>query len=124
MSAAKTLLVVDDNEITREGLGNVLRREGYAVTLAASGGEVLQYLRTQPQPDLILLDMLMDEGDGWGVLRAVRTASGLSGIPVLIITGLGIANDEWATSIGAAGLLRKPFDTPDLLAAVRRCGGM
>ena len=121
MSAAKALLVVDDNEITREGLGTVLCREGYTVGLIASGRETLEYLRTKPRPDLILLDMLMEEVDGWSVLKAVRTSPALGGLPVLIITSLAIATDEWAESLGARGLLRKPFDTPDLLAAVRRC---
>jgi CheY-like chemotaxis protein len=55
--AAKALLVVDDNEIVREGLGNVLRREGYTVVLAASGREALEHLQIQPCPDLILLDI-------------------------------------------------------------------
>src|ERR1700704_5886937 len=120
MNAAKTLLVVDDNEITREAMGTLLRREGYSVVLVASGHEALQYLRTASRPDLILLDMLMEDMDGWGFLTAMRADPAMAGIPVLIITGLGIANDEWATSLGACGFLGKPFDVPHLLATVRQ----
>jgi len=123
MDAAKTLVVVEDNEIMREGIGTILRREGYEVVLTASGQEALEYLLDTPHPDLILLDMLMDDGDGWSVLNGLRKIRALAGVPVLIVTGLSIATDEWAASLGACGLLRKPFDSPDLLAAVRHCCG-
>jgi len=121
MDAAKTLLVVDDNEITRAGLASVLRAEGYTVVLAGSGQEALEYLQTQEAPGLILLDMIMKDMDGWGLLKRMRADPAFADIPVLIITALGIANEEWARSLGACGFLRKPFDTPDLLAVVRRC---
>ena len=66
--AHRTLLVVDDNDVAREGLAGVLRRAGYRVLPAANGEEALQLLRAGPPPDLILLDMLMPFLDGWHFL--------------------------------------------------------
>jgi len=123
MGAAKALLVVDDNEITREGIGTVLSREGYTVGLIATAREALEYLRRMPRPDLILLDMFMPGLDGWAFLKEIQADATLAQIPILIITAMSIATDEWAQSLGAIGLLRKPFDTPTLLEVVRHyCG--
>jgi CheY-like chemotaxis protein len=118
-----TLLIVEDNEVVREGLAVVLRRAGYAVALAANGQEALAALRGGVRPDLILLDMLLPAVDGWRFLEQRRQEPALAAIPVVIMTGLGVAGPEWAASLGAAGLLRKPVATEELLREVRRCQG-
>jgi CheY-like chemotaxis protein len=117
----KTLLVVEDNEICREGLATLLRREGYTVVTAPGGREALGRLRGGFSPDLILLDMLLPAGDGWDFLKCYRRDPSLAGPPVIILTALGIASPEWATSLGAAGLVKKPIETSLLLQEVRRC---
>src|SRR5437867_8644043 len=65
----KTILVVDDDPITCEGLAAVLRPEGYSVVKSLSGKEARDYLSTEPAPDLILLDMMMPRHDGWQFLN-------------------------------------------------------
>jgi CheY-like chemotaxis protein len=60
----KTVLIAEDDAIAREGMAIILHREGYGVATAANGQEALEYLRTQPAPSLILLDMLMPVLDG------------------------------------------------------------
>src|SRR3954469_19063106 len=72
MDRSKTLIVVDDNEIAREGVGTVLCREGYTVGLIATGREALHYLRSCQRPDLILLDMFMPGLDGWAFLKEIQ----------------------------------------------------
>jgi CheY-like chemotaxis protein len=119
--AGRTVVVVDDNEIAREGLAVILRREGYRVVLVADGAQALALVRNGPAPDLVLLDMLTPTLDGWGFLQARRQEPALASVPVVITTALGIASPEWAASLGACGLLRKPIETPDLLGTVRRC---
>jgi CheY-like chemotaxis protein len=119
--AGLTVLVVDNNGSTRQGLALVLRREGCAVVLAADGEEGLAYLRAKPAPDLVVLDMILPGIDGWGVLAERQRDPSLATVPVLIMTGLSIASADWAASLGAAGYLRKPVDTEDVLREVRRC---
>jgi CheY-like chemotaxis protein len=83
----------------------------------------LDYLFHHLPPNLILLDMLLSRPgyDGWRFLARHRLVPALAAIPVVITTALGIASDEWARSLGATGLLKKPFDPDTLLAEVRRC---
>ena len=119
----KTLLVVEDNAIEREGLAAVLRQEGYSVIPAANGKEALDCLKGGAPPDLLLLDMMMSEIDGWQLLKMLRRRPELLALPVIIVTGLGIANLEWARSVGAVGLVRKPIDLEQLKDSLARVFG-
>lgn len=112
----KTILVVEDDDVTRAGFGMVLTDHGYMVGLAANGQEALDYVQGHGPPDLIVLDMLLPGVDGWHFLkrRDARTAS----VPVLIVTALGIASKQWAASLGAAGWLPKPIDLTVLMEKV------
>jgi CheY-like chemotaxis protein len=111
-----TILVVEDNDLSREGLTVALRKEGYAVVPVRHGQEALDYLKAGPTPDLILLDMLLPVLDGWHFLQKVSPPS----VPIIIATGT-ILTREWATTHGCAGFLRKPIATEDLLAEVHDC---
>jgi CheY-like chemotaxis protein len=112
------ILVVEDNDICREGLATVLRREGYAVVPLPNGRDALDYLEAGPPPDLILLDMLMPVVDGWHFLgRLPQTHP-----PVIVVTAT-ILTREWAQTHGCAGFLRKPIEPEELLAEVRGCLG-
>ena len=121
--ATRTVLVVEDNEIEREGIAVVLRRAGHTVALIGDGREALAHIRANPAPGLILTDLMMPVMDGWRFLEELRHLLDFSSVPVLVITGNTAIGPEWAEAHGCAGLLRKPFDTGDLLAAVRRCLG-
>src|SRR4051794_33552259 len=83
----RTLLVVEDNAILREGLAVILRREGYAAALAGDGQQALDYLRDNPPPGLILLDVFLPVLDGWQFLERLRGAGARLPIPVIITTG-------------------------------------
>jgi CheY-like chemotaxis protein len=118
-----TLLVIEDNELAREGMADVLTRRGYTVVTAADGAEALARLRGGLRPALILLDMLTPYVDGWHFLSERRRDPTLATIPVLITTGLIVAGPEWAASLGATGFLRKPIDDEALIREVGRCCG-
>ena len=119
----KTILIVEDNEIQREGLAVVLRKAGYTVLAAVGGGDAVAILGRVATPDLILLDMTIPPPDGWRIMAKRKRTPALASVPVIIVTGLGAAHEEWAQSLGARALLRKPVETADLLAEVRRCLG-
>jgi CheY-like chemotaxis protein len=122
MSAAiplgKTILVVEDNEATREGLVSVLRRQGYDAITATDGGAALALLAGGTSPDLIVLDMLMPSVDGWRFLKRVK-ATPHAATPIVITSGTCLS-DEWAADNGCAGFLRKPFDDAQLVAEIGR----
>ncbi len=118
-----TVLVVDDDEVVREGFAAALRHEGYTVVTAGDGHEAFGVLSAGLAPSLILLNMVMPGGDGWSFLSRRAQSPGLASIPVLIVTALGTATRDWAHSLGAAGFLQKPV-TPEVLAQeVRRYAG-
>jgi CheY-like chemotaxis protein len=124
--SGKTLLVVDDDPIQREGLAVVLRTEGYTVVVAADGLEAIEHLKQGAPIDLVLLDMMIPAPacDGWRFLEKRKHDPALASVPILIITGLAIANAEWAASLGAAGYVKKAVDPKELFAEVRRCCGL
>ena len=120
---AKMILVVEDNAIQREGLAVILRQYGYTVSVLANGIEATDYLQSGQIPDLILLDMMMPICDGWRFLTQRTKNPALASIPVIIMTGLGNASEEWATSLGAGGMVRKPLEVAPLLTAIEKVFG-
>ncbi len=123
--ANKTILIIEDNDTQREGLAHVLRDQGYDVLTAKDSFEGLRWLRSNPRPALVLLDMLIRQtsygGDGWAFMSRRQHDPDLSAVPVIITTGISSACDEWATSLGANGLVRKPIDGDEIFSAVRKC---
>jgi CheY-like chemotaxis protein len=120
MLLGRTILVVEDDEATREWLMLFLRREGCAVIAVGDSEEALAYLRAAQAPNLIVLDMLTPRMDGWDFLEQRRREPALARIPVLITTALGVASPEWAAALGATGCLRKPADVEALLSEIHR----
>jgi CheY-like chemotaxis protein len=119
--AGKNILIIEDDTLQREVLATELRQHGFTVVTAPEGSEALNRLPSGPNPDLILLNMLLPSGerDGWWFLSQRQRNPALASAPVIIMTSLSVACEAWATSLGAAGLLRKPFDVEILLAEVR-----
>lgn len=118
--ATQSLLIVEDNDVTREGLAIILSRQGYSIRGVATGEQAIEALRAE-KPDLMLLDMLLSGpgGDGWAVLNKIRRNPEWRSIPVIIVTGIGIASEEWAVSLGAQAVVHKPIDTDELLLQIK-----
>jgi CheY-like chemotaxis protein len=109
------VLVVDDDQGVRELVRANLELEGYAVREAASADEGLAVLEEEP-PDLILLDVMMPEVDGWEMLRRIQERFGVGSIPVIVFSGQ--VEEEavsQAATRGARGFLGKPFDLRQLV---------
>src|SRR6267154_258916 len=97
----KIVLVVEDNEVARDCLVNVLARQGYDAIAATDGGAALALLGGGVKPDLIVLDMLMPAVDGWRFLERIK-ATPHAGTPVIVMSGIGLS-PEWAADNGCAG---------------------
>jgi DNA-binding response OmpR family regulator len=119
--AGQTILVVEDDPITREGLTVILERAGYRVVAAKDGREALAHLRAKPPPGLMLLDLMLPVEDGWLLLDRRRRELALAAVPVVLVTAFGDGDPDWATPFDVAGYLVKPVDVNALLAEVRRC---
>jgi two-component system response regulator MprA len=113
------ILVVDDERAVRESLRRALALEGYEVELAADGEEALQLLDGRgPQPDAVVLDVLMPRVDGLEVCRRIRGQG--SRMPVLMLTARDQVEDRVAgLDAGADDYVVKPFALEELLARVR-----
>jgi CheY-like chemotaxis protein len=115
--SGSTILVVDDNGDQRDTLAELLGMAGYRVACAANGREALAYLRNNPPPRLILLDLRMPLMSGWEFRAEQRRDPLLAGIPVLVLSGGADLHGEVA-GLDAAGYLVKPTDITLLLAAI------
>jgi CheY-like chemotaxis protein len=112
----KRILVVDDEQISRDGVAEVLTDEGYEVAVAADGQEAIALLPSF-QPDLVLTDLQMPGLDGIGVLNHVRSISPTT--PVIIFTADTTINAKRrAEHLGAEDYINKPLDFADLLMRV------
>jgi two-component system response regulator MprA len=112
------ILVVDDERAVRESLRRALELEGYEVGLASDGGEALERLENNEQPDAIILDILMPRTDGLEVARALRRTG--SKVPILMLTARTEVGDRVAgLDAGADDYLTKPFALEELLARLR-----
>jgi CheY-like chemotaxis protein len=117
----KTILVVEDDPATREGLSMLLESEGFGVVTAENGREALQLLAAADvPPSLILLDLMMPVMDGWRFLAHRRRAAGpVEWPPVVLLSGL----DFISGASGVSDFLRKPVRPDEVVACVRRfCG--
>jgi CheY-like chemotaxis protein len=115
---AAQILIVDDDPDIRETLSELLQAEGYGCATANNGRDALEYLRTQPCPALILLDLMMPVMDGFEFRTAQLEADALRDLPVLVISAGGRAAQA-AKTLRAADYLDKPMDIGDLLRKVR-----
>ena len=110
------LLIVDDSEINRDVLARRLGRQGYTTAAAENGRKALEMVRTQ-KFDLLLLDIMMPELNGYQVLRHLKTDPHLRDIPVIMISALDDMDSiVRCIKLGAEDHLPKPFD-PVLLRA-------
>jgi CheY-like chemotaxis protein len=112
------ILVVDDEPDILLLLRFNLESAGHEVLLAADGMKALERIEAD-HPDAVLLDVMMPVLDGWGVLERLRDHPAHP--PVLVVTAYpSAANEERARSLGAAGFVKKPFETEALRAEVAR----
>jgi excisionase family DNA binding protein len=111
--AGPLILLVDDDERVRELVRVNLEFEGYTVREAGSAEDGLAAI-DDARPDLILLDVMMPQVDGWEMLRRVQERHGMGAIPVVMFSGQ-VDTHEQARERGAQGFVGKPFDLQQLI---------
>ena len=118
-TAPATLLIVDDEELNREGLARRLQRHDYAVAIAKSGREAIEMLGERAC-DLVLLDIMMPGMNGLEVLKFLRRVDSLIDLPIIMVTAKGESEDiVEALELGANDYVTKPLDFPVVLARIR-----
>jgi len=119
MDNSSKILLVDDSDVHLMIAENILK-EKYNVTTAKSGKDALALLsKSGLVPDLILLDVLMPDMDGWEVYNKIKGVGLLQNVPVAFLTSLdGEKEKLYASRLGAADLITKPYDSAELLKRV------
>ncbi len=114
----KKILVVDDEDDILHFLELVLREKGYDVATASGGHEALTKAQLE-QPNLILLDIMMPQMDGWEVLKLLRVDEETADIPVAMLSARTEAKDRvQGLQEGAIDYICKPFSLQDLLVKI------
>ena len=109
---AETILIIEDDKFLRELIAQKLIKEGYEISEAVDGEEGLKKIKEE-KPDLVLLDLILPEIDGFEVLTRIKEDPALSLIPVIILSNLGQKEDvERGLKIGAVDYLIKAHFTP------------
>ncbi|MFM7424528.1 MAG: PleD family two-component system response regulator [Elainella sp.] len=112
------ILVVDDLEDNLFLLQTVLEAEGYKVDTANSGQSALLKVKAAP-PDLILMDLMMPDMNGYEVTRQIRQDQELPFVPILLITAHEESNALRGLALGANDFIRKPIEFDTLLARIQ-----
>jgi DNA-binding response OmpR family regulator len=120
MAKETHILYIEDERATFDLVNQALKPLGYRVVRASSGQQGLAMMKKQ-KPDLLLLDLMMPDVNGWDVYRAVKTDETLADIPVIVITARLSENERSviADLPKADGYIVKPFDVEQVIQTVR-----
>ena len=116
----KKIMVVEDERDVVELLKFILEKDGYSVTPAYNGREAMEFLGLTPStvphviPDLMILDIMMPEVDGYTLQNKMMVAEETKSIPIIILTAKGQMRDLFGMASNVAAYIEKPFD-PQLL---------
>ena len=113
------ILIVDDIPKNLQVLSNILNIEGYQISFASNGKQALSILETTI-PDIILLDIMMPEMDGFEVCKLIKSNSFTQNIPIIFLTGKADTDDiVKGLKLGAVDYITKPFNSAELLSRIR-----
>lgn len=113
------VLVVEDDPALGDVMLTALKDEGLDAKLARDGDEAMRFV-DDLAPSCMVLDLMMPKRDGFSVLRELRADGRISRLPVIVVTAIfGLSERLYATELGAADYVTKPFDLDDLVSRVR-----
>lgn len=120
MFEGKTILLVDDDYTNIFALSAVLKSKGPVIYTAKDGAECLKILKSTVGIDIVLLDMMMPEMDGFQAIQEIRKDVGLKHIPVISVTSLAMKEDRKKCMLaGADDYLSKPLNIDSLLEKIK-----
>ncbi|WP_111732535.1 response regulator transcription factor [Roseovarius amoyensis] len=115
----KTVVLIEDERNIIEAIGFILSRDGWDVKTHSNGRDAVEAVRAR-RPDLVILDVMLPDRNGFDILKDIRADAELGDIPVLMLTARGQDKDrEMAERAGASLYMTKPFSNAEVLAAVR-----
>ncbi|AHG87608.1 ATP-binding region ATPase domain protein [Gemmatirosa kalamazoonensis] len=116
----KRVLIVDDDVRNIFSLTSVLEEHGMEVAFAENGKDAIEWLDKSPPPEIILMDVMMPEMDGYETTRAIRERPDWRAIPIIALTAKAMKGDrEKCIAAGASDYITKPVDTEQLLSLMR-----
>jgi two-component system cell cycle response regulator DivK len=121
---AKTVLIVEDNELNMKLFNDLLEAHGYVTLKTASGTDALQLAR-QHRPDLVLMDIQLPEVSGEEVMQWMKADADLKSIPIVAVTAFAMKGDEERIrGRGCEAYLSKPISVAKFLETVRNFAGI
>ena len=116
---AKTVLIVEDNELNMKLFRDLLEAHGYQTSGTSNGFEALDLVR-KLRPDLILMDIQLPLLDGYEATRRIKADPELRATPIIVVTSYALSGDETkAREAGCDAYVTKPFSPRNLLAKIR-----
>ena len=117
---AKTILYVEDNELNRKIVRDLLKRTAYRL-IEAHDGEAGVAMALEQRPDLVLMDIQLPKISGMDAIRRLRAEPTTAATPIIAITSFALSGDEQkAKDAGATAYLAKPYSPFDLLSLIRK----
>jgi DNA-binding response OmpR family regulator len=115
---AKHILIVDDTKALADSISDILRMEGFRVSVVSNGDAAISFLDIE-SPDLIITDLLMPGINGLEFIRYVRLNKRYSAIPIILLTAqTSVENRSASEQVGANLFIEKPFDEGELLKSI------
>ncbi len=117
--AVRKIMIVDDSRVELMNLQNIVAKSGCEIITASSGKEAVAKARSE-KPDLIFMDVIMDEMDGFSACREISDNAETKHIPVVFVTSKSQKADAiWAQKQGGRGLIGKPYTEEQILDKIK-----
>jgi len=118
--AGKKVLLVDDDIRNIFAMTSILEGHSMSVISAENGREAISLLHGTPSIDIVLMDIMLPEMDGYETIRAIRGSAGFKNLPIIAVTAKAMKGDrEKCIEAGASDYVAKPIDTEHLLSLLR-----
>ena len=115
MTDKRTILIADDSDTQLSHLKSILEGAGYTTITATSGNQAIA-LSEEMSPDAIMLDIVMEDGDGYKACRSIKKNPATNATPVIMISSKSNPVDkQWARQLGASDYIVKPYENSEVL---------